>query len=148
MKINPKTGMTYGEEKLFKEMQQEAKSFKPTVAQYEKQKYVPKWTKFHDYSNFTDKMRRGNLNTDENGMLLEEFSSGFTAPIDGEESELAGPRPFPVYKGVKKNVKTIKTVPEFYQKIQVCLQRGAGERQVFQIFTAYGRRNHRSMGRF
>ena len=121
-KINPKTGMTYGEEKLFKEMQQEAKSFKPTVAQYEKQKYVPKWTKFHDYSNFTDKMRRGNLNTDENGMLLEEFSSGFTAPIDGEESELAGPRPFPVYKGVKKNVKTIKTVPEFYQKIQVCLQ--------------------------
>ena len=49
-KINPKTGMTYEEEKLFKEMQQEAKSFKPTVAEYEKQKYVPKWTKFHDYS--------------------------------------------------------------------------------------------------
>jgi hypothetical protein len=42
MKVNPKTGMTYEEEKLFKEMQQEAKSFKPTVAAYEKQKYVPK----------------------------------------------------------------------------------------------------------
>ena len=54
-------------------MQQEAKSFKPTVAEYEKQKYVPKWTKLHDYSNFTDKMRRGNLNTDENGMQLEEY---------------------------------------------------------------------------
>ena len=29
VKINPKTGMTYEEEKLFKEMQQEAKGYKP-----------------------------------------------------------------------------------------------------------------------
>jgi len=123
-KINPKTGMTLEEEQLFNEMKREAKSYKPTVSEYEKKKYVAKATKFHDYSNFTNKMRKGSLDTDENNMALEDnyASKGFVSNSFEEDSDLAGPRPVPTYGGVKQNVKTIKTVPEFYTKIQVCLE--------------------------
>ena len=99
--------MTY-EEKLFREMQQETKSFKPTVAEYEKQSTC-QVDKAARLLQLHGQNRRGNLNTDDDAPA-EEYSSGLTTTT-GDEDEKNWPDLRSSVQDVKKNVKMSKQLP-------------------------------------